>query len=127
AVPAAHCCAADVPLDLLRRSGARAVGLDATVIGRSLDEDIGTAIESGVGLFAGVVASAGGVLSDPAANVDPVRELWSRVGFAPELLSRAVVVAPVCGLGRAAPDHARAALEACRQGARVLREEPRRR
>ncbi|KII00119.1 methionine synthase [Streptomonospora alba] len=126
AVPGAHCCAADAPLDLLRRSGARAVGLDATLIGPSLDDEVGTAIENGVGLFAGVVASAGGVLSAPAANVDPVRELWSRVGFAPELLSRAVVVTPSCGLGRAQPDHARAAIEACRQGARALREEPRR-
>ncbi|MUL42705.1 methionine synthase [Streptomonospora sp. PA3] len=126
AVPMAHCCAADVPLDLLRRSGARAVSLDATLIGRALDEDIGVAVESGVGLFTGVVASAGGILSDPAANVDPVRELWNRVGFAPELLSRAVVVTPTCGLGPAGPDHARAALTACRQAARVLHDEPRR-
>ncbi|GAA1769573.1 methionine synthase [Streptomonospora arabica] len=127
AVPAAHCCAAGVPLDLLRRSGARAVSLDATLIGRALDEDVGTAVEAGVGLFTGVVASTGGVVSDPAANVDPVRELWSRVGLAPEQLARAVVVTPTCGLGSAAPDHARAALDACRRAARVLREDPRRR
>ncbi|GAA4890799.1 methionine synthase [Streptomonospora salina] len=126
AVPGAHCCAPDVPVDLLRRSGARFVGLDTAAIGRSLDDDVGTAVESGVGLFAGVVASADGDVSDPGANVDPVRDLWSRIGFAPESLSRAVVATPACGLGRAAPDYARAALAACRQGARVLREEPRR-
>ncbi|GAB3449037.1 methionine synthase [Streptomonospora sediminis] len=126
AVPMAHCCAAGVPLDLLRRSGARAISVDATLIGRALDESIGTAVEDGAGLFTGVVASAGGVLSDPADTVDPVRELWNRIGFAPEQLTRSVVVTPTCGLGRATPDHARAALQACRQAARVLHDEPRR-
>ncbi|MDA0563075.1 methionine synthase [Streptomonospora sp. S1-112] len=126
AVPVAHCCARAVPVDLLRRSGARAISLDATLLDPAQDDHIGTALEAGVGLFTGVVASAGGILSDPADNVDPVRELWNRIGLAPELLTRAVVVTPTCGLGRAAPDHARAALDACRQGARVLREEPRR-
>ncbi|QBI52956.1 Cobalamin-independent synthase, Catalytic domain [Streptomonospora litoralis] len=126
AVPMAHCCAPELPLDLLQRSGARAISLDATRIGRALDEQIGTAVESGVGVFAGLVASTGGVLSDPADNVGPVRELWHRIGFAPEQLARTVVVTPTCGLGRAAPDHARAALSACRQAARVLHDEPQR-
>ncbi|MFE9245274.1 methionine synthase [Nocardiopsis sp. NPDC006938] len=150
AVPAAHCCAAGVPVDLLRRSGARALSLNARLLGRAHDEMIGDAVEAEVGLLLGVVPStdppatvasrtfeaAPGVattalggstaMSDPAAIVDPVRELWNRLGFSPDLLSRVVVTTPTCGLAGASPRHARAALEAARSGARVLRDEPRR-
>ncbi|WP_199560621.1 methionine synthase [Nocardiopsis sp. L17-MgMaSL7] len=150
AVPAAHCCAAGVPVDLLRRSGARALSVNARLLGRAHDEMVGDAVESGVGLLLGVVPStdqpephpsgASGTaadaataaarrspgMSDPATIVDPVRELWNRLGFSPDLLSRVVVTTPTCGLAGASPRHARAALEAARGGARVLRDEPRR-
>lgn len=131
ALPAAHCCAPAAPVDLLRRSGARALSLDATLLDRSGDEALGTAVEAGVGLLLGTVPAVDApgtatALSDPAANVDPVRELWNRLGFAPGLLARAVVTTPVCGLAGASPGHARAALTACRRAARVLRDEPRR-
>ncbi|WP_159941859.1 MULTISPECIES: methionine synthase [unclassified Nocardiopsis] len=132
AVPAAHCCAASVPIDLLRRSGARALSLNALLLERAHDEAVGTAVEAGAGLLLGVVPPTDGTfarnarMSDPAATVDPVRELWNRLGFSPDLLSRAVVTTPTCGLAGASPRHARAALDACRAGARVLRDEPRR-
>ncbi|MEU3212281.1 methionine synthase [Nocardiopsis alba] len=126
AVPVAHCCAPSVPIDLLRRSGARALGLDAHLLDRSHDEAIGTAVEAGTGLMLGVVPSVDGAgMSDPVTNVDPVRELWNRLGVAPDLLSRAVVTTPTCGLAGASPRYARTALKAVRDGARVLRDEPR--
>ncbi len=160
-VPAVHCCAPGVPVDLLRRSGARALSLDARLLAQAQDDMIGTAVESGVGLLLGVVPAtdqtaaapvptpagarsatrlstpsrnaagpagpppAAPGLSDPATIVDPVRELWNRLGFSPDLLSRAVVTTPACGLAGASPRHARAALKAARDGARVLRDEPR--
>ncbi|MGW5879261.1 methionine synthase [Nocardiopsis terrae] len=150
AVPAAHCCAPGVPVDLLRRSGARALSMNALLLERAHDEMVGDAVEDGVGLLLGTVpatdppasgtpaepgASPAGTrppgsaqapgMSDPAAIVDPVRELWNRLGFSPDLLSAAVVTTPTCGLAGASPRHARAALEAVRAGARVLRDEPR--
>ncbi|USY21330.1 methionine synthase [Nocardiopsis exhalans] len=144
AVPAAHCCAAGVPIDLLRRSGARALSVNALLLERTHDEMVGTAVEDGIGLLLGTVpatdspapapgAAAGPTgrpaadrgMSDPATIVDPVRELWNRLGFSPDLLSRAVVTTPACGLAGASPRHARAALKAARDGARVLRDEPR--
>ncbi|NYJ34164.1 methionine synthase [Nocardiopsis aegyptia] len=147
AVPAAHCCAPGAPVDLLRRSGARALSLDALLLTRDHDEMIGTAVEAGVGLLLGVVPSSDAPrgqtpetsgaatargpqrspgMSDAAATVDPVRELWNRLGITPDLLSRAVVTTPTCGLAGATPGYARAALDAVRAGARVLRDEPRR-
>ncbi|GAA3766076.1 methionine synthase [Salinactinospora qingdaonensis] len=125
AIPAVHCCAPAVPVDLLRRSGARVLGVDATALRQDSDEAIGEAVEEGVGLFLGTVASTDTHLSEPATNVGPIRELWHRLGFDPELLARAVVVTPTCGLAHASPGYARAALAACVAGARVLHEEPR--
>ncbi|MFV2195956.1 methionine synthase [Nocardiopsis sp. LOL_012] len=134
-VPAVHCCAPGAPVDLLRRSGARALGLDARLLTRDHDEALGTAVEAGTGLLLGVVPGidpppAGTVrggprVSDPAATVDPVRELWNRLGINPDLLSRTVVTTPACGLAGASPGYARAALETVRAGARVLRDDPR--
>ncbi|MDE3721673.1 methionine synthase [Nocardiopsis sp. N85] len=132
AVPVVHCCAENAPLDLLRRSGARALSLDAGLLDRRHDDMVGTAVEAGVGLLLGVVPAVDPTpseqarMSDPAANVDVVRELWNRLGFDPDLLSRTVVTTPACGLAGASPHHARAALRAARDGARVLRDEPRR-
>ena len=132
ALPAVHCCSAGAPLDLLRRSGARALSLDAAQLGRRHDEAVGTAVEAGVGLLLGTVPATDPApaeqrrMSDPATTVDVVRELWNRLGFGPDLLSRAVVVTPACGLAGASPHHARAALKAVRDGARVLWDEPRR-
>ncbi|WP_460745558.1 methionine synthase [Nocardiopsis oceani] len=155
AVPAAHCCAPGAPVDLLRRSGARALSMNALLLDRAHDNMVGEAVEAGVGLLLGVVpstdppapavggersgrgrgdareSSSGGSaeapgMSDPATIVDPVRDLWNRLGFSPDLLSRAVVTTPTCGMAGASPQHARAALKAARDGARVLRDEPRR-
>ncbi|TQN30859.1 hypothetical protein FHX37_0747 [Haloactinospora alba] len=124
AVPGAHCCRADPPVDLLRRSGARALSLNARALPTGAEDAVGTAVEDGVGLLLGTVASTDTDLSDPAVNVAPVRELWNRIGFAPELLSVAVAVTPVCGLAGVPVDHARAVLEACGTAARVLRDDP---
>ncbi|GAB3208049.1 methionine synthase [Marinactinospora endophytica] len=126
ALPAAHCCAPKVPIDLLRRSGARALSLDATALTRASDEAIGVAVEEGVGLLLGIVPGVDAVVSDPAVNVGPIRELWNRIGFDPGLLAETVVVTPICGLAGASPRYARTALAACRTAARVLRDEPRR-
>lgn len=127
-----HCCAPDPPVELMQRCGAGALGVPATRLGRAHDEAIGTAVEAGMGLFLGVVPAEdlaaaidpAPALSDPAATVDPVRRMWHRIGFAPDLLTRTVVTTPTCGLAGAAPEQARAALAACRAAARVLRDEP---
>ncbi len=119
-----HCCAAGVPVSLLRRAGAGGVSLDASVLGQRDDEALGEALEAGVVLLAGVVPSLDTTLSDPAATVDPVRRMWRRLGLDPASLSRLVVVTPTCGLAGASPRHARAALQAARAAARVLAEDP---
>lgn len=119
-----HCCAADPPVGLLQRSGARAVSVDAALLATGDDEAIGDAVEAGTALLLGVVPGAGAGLSDLAATVAPVRAMWQRLGFDPGMLASAVVVTPSCGLAGASPAYARAALARCREAGRVLVEAP---
>lgn len=119
-----HCCAPAPPVELLRRAGAGAVSLDATLLTPSDDDALGEAVEAGAGLLLGVVPSADAPLPDLAATLEPVRELWRRLGFEPGLLPETVVVTPTCGLAGASPGHARRALETCVEIARRLADAP---
>lgn len=126
--PIAHCCAPSPPIGVLVDAGVRAVSLDATVLAERDDEAVGAALEANVAFFLGLVptvepaaATAGRSTAQLAA---PARRLWSRLGFAPQLLTQRVVVTPTCGLAGASPAWARAALAESVRLARVLAEEP---
>ncbi|OUD02209.1 methionine synthase [Streptomyces swartbergensis] len=119
-----HSCAPDVPFALLRRAGAAAVSFDFSLLTERDDEVIGEAVEGGTRLFAGVVPSADGPLSDPAGSVMGVRALWRRLGLSPGLLEEAVTVTPACGLAGASPGYARTALAHCVRAARSLADNP---
>ncbi|GGV08960.1 hypothetical protein GCM10010495_22310 [Kitasatospora herbaricolor] len=137
-----HCCAPQVPIPLLRRAGAAGVSLDFSFLTEREDEDLGEAIEAGTRILAGVVpstepaavpappgarpraaAQSAGV-SDPAGSVQGVRTLWRRLGLAPELLGRQVLVTPSCGLAGASPAYARTALSHSVRAARSLVDNP---
>ncbi|PRY02123.1 methionine synthase [Allonocardiopsis opalescens] len=132
AAPAVHCCAPGAPIGLLRGAGADALSLDLSLVRRADYDAIGAAVEAGTGFLLGVFPGTDGGdtrvrtadLSDPAANVSVIRELWRRLGFAPDQLARAVAVTPACGLAGASPGRARAVLAACVRGARALRDAP---
>jgi methionine synthase II (cobalamin-independent) len=119
-----HCCAADVPIPLLRAAGAAALSLDLTAVGERTDEALGVVIESGGGLLLGVVPATDAILSDPSTTVAPVRQLWRRLGLPVETLTEAVVVTPTCGMAGASPQYARAAMARCREAARTLVDDP---
>ncbi|WP_171112767.1 MULTISPECIES: methionine synthase [Streptomyces] len=119
-----HSCAPDVPFALLRRAGAAAVSFDFSLLTERDDDAIGEAVEGGTRLFAGVVPSTDGPLSDPAGSVMGVRTLWRRLGLSPGLLPEAVTVTPTCGLAGASPEYARRALAHCVRAARSLADNP---
>jgi methionine synthase II (cobalamin-independent) len=119
-----HSCAPDVPFALLRRAGAHGISFDFSLLTERDDEVIGEAVEGGTRLFAGVVPTAEGPLSDPAGSVMGVRTLWRRLGLHPGLLADAVTVTPACGLAGASPEHARRALAHCVRAARSLADDP---
>ncbi|MBW4705255.1 MULTISPECIES: methionine synthase [unclassified Micromonospora] len=119
-----HCCAPDVPLELLRTAGAVGVALDLALL-TDLDP-LGEAIDAGLGLLAGVAPTqppSAGRAPTSAQLADRVRGLWDRLGFPRRQLAEQVVVTPACGLAGAGPEYARAVLTACRDAARRLHEE----
>lgn len=125
-----HSCAPEVPIPLLRRAGVAGISLDFGLLTQRHDDDLGEAIEGGTLILAGVVPSTDAAavqseaLSDPAGSVHGVRTLWRRLGLAPELLGRRVVVTPTCGLAGASPAYARRALAAAVRAARSLADNP---
>jgi hypothetical protein len=121
-VPAVvHCCAADVPLGLLRDTGAVAVALDfglLDLLSTATLDRLAEHVETSA-LFAGMDAG-----SSADAVAAPLRELWRRLGLAPERLPERVVVTPACGLAGADPASALRAMRMCREAGRRLREDP---
>lgn len=122
--PIVHCCARDVPFEVLRTAGARGVSLDASLLRRRDEDAIGEAIEAGIAFFLGVVPATDSRPHDIGVVAKPALELWRRLGFTPARLAQQVVLTPACGLAGASPGYARAALARCRDAARVLREDP---
>jgi hypothetical protein len=131
-----HCCAPDVPLELICSAGAAAVALDLDLVERL--DPLGEAIDAGLGLLAGAAPSTGqapppGAGSGSVARggagpwsvavADRVRGLWDRLGIPRARLAEQVVLTPACGLAGATPDYARAVLTACREAARRLHED----
>jgi hypothetical protein len=86
----AHCCAADPPLALFQAAGFAAVGVDLALVG-NLDA-LGSLIDDGVGLFAGVAPASS------TAIADAVKGVWGKLGFPAAQLGDQVVVTPPCGL-----------------------------
>ncbi|MEE1784643.1 methionine synthase [Streptomyces sp. SP17BM10] len=119
-----HCCAPEVPIPLLRRAGVAGVSLDFSLLTERADDDLGEAVEAGTVILAGVVPSTDQEVSDPAGSVQGVRTLWRRLGFAPELLGRRVLVTPTCGLAGASPAYARKALLLAARAAQSLVDNP---
>ncbi|TDC38610.1 methionine synthase [Micromonospora sp. 15K316] len=119
-----HCCAPDVPVELIRSTGAAGLALDLSLV-TDLDP-LGEAIDAGLGLLAGAAPTrppSTGRAPTSAEVADRVRTLWDRLGFPRARLAEQVVVTPACGLAGAPAEYARAVLKACRDAGRRLAEE----
>jgi methionine synthase II (cobalamin-independent) len=116
-----HCCAADVPLQILRDSGAAGVALDLALLdlsGTPTLDRLAEHLETSE-LFAGVDPD-----QPPAVIAATLRGLWRRLGLAPEALPERIVIAPGCGLAGAEPAYAVRAMRTCRETARLLSDDP---
>jgi methionine synthase II (cobalamin-independent) len=113
-----HCCAAGVPLGLLRAAGAAAVSLDLGLV-RDLDA-VGEAVDAGTHLLLGVVPGTDRALPAPKATAARLHERWNELGFPAEQLHTSVTLTPTCGLAGASPAYARAAMAHVREAARYL-------
>jgi methionine synthase II (cobalamin-independent) len=116
-----HCCAGDVPLALLRAAGVDAISLDHGLLDDSANDALGESIEAGLSLWLGVLPAADVAITLDTVR-DPIRRLWSVLGFPTESLAAAVVPTPSCGLARSTPEHARRVLAVLRDAGEWLRD-----
>jgi methionine synthase II (cobalamin-independent) len=108
-----HCCAADIPLGVLRNAGADAISLDMMQLDTTHYDALGEAVEAGVSLWLGVLPATDAPVSFDVARAE-IRGLWSTLGFPLKQLGEAVVATPSCGMSGASPEHVRAVFRTLR-------------
>ncbi|MFV0463121.1 MAG: methionine synthase [Nostocoides sp.] len=112
-----HSCHPRPPVPVLRAAGAGAVSVDINLIGPADWESIAAGVESGTGLYAGVLATDGG--QDRTQAVDGLLRAWDKVGLEVSFLG-GVVTTPACGLAGASVESARSITRTCCDLARDL-------
>lgn len=112
-----HCCSGDVPVKLLRESGADGLSLDTSLLDGPRWEQLAEAVEAGVELWAGAVPTSGA--TDWRASHDRLLGAWRRIGLDESSLAN-LVVTPACGLAGASPSSAVATLRTTRDLAAAL-------
>jgi len=122
-----HCCAAQVPLAVLRSVRPDFVAIDISRLSPRVDyEDLAGLTDDGarllLGVLPGVDTDLGGTTVAQVAA--PVRRLWRDLSYPPERLATQVVLTPSCGLAGASPDYVRSVLTRLREAARSLAEAP---
>lgn len=122
---AVHCCGADVPLDLLRRSAAEAAALDVAQLGARDLDGIGEFLQAGKTIMFGLVPAVRPEKVPTWREVAaPAVTLVDRLGFPRSVLSTQVSVTPACGLAGATPEWARQALEVAGNVADAFQDAP---
>jgi methionine synthase II (cobalamin-independent) len=119
-----HCCAAEVPVAMLRETSIPGLSFDLSLVTRSQYEDLAEWVDAGRALWPGAVPAV-----DPAGTPPGEVELtnrvlgwWSALGFSEPETVPATVVTPACGLAGASPAWARTALSLAERVARNLSE-----
>ena len=116
----AHCCARDVPFDMLRRAGFGAVSVDTELLGQSADEALGAWWDGGGVVVMGAVPSVDDPRLGPEALARRVTGLWGRIGFGMGDVGQRTWLSPACGLAGASPTWAREVGALMRGAARLL-------
>ena len=113
--------AATAPPALVRRAGARFLGVDAGLLGSLDEDDLGEALETGMGLLVGV-GPLTAVAAASRSAVEPLLRTWHRLGLAPGRLAEAAVIMPVDGLEHLGRDAAVDVLRGCVKLGRLVEE-----
>lgn len=123
-----HCCGRPVPFSVIKTAGAGGVSFDAAAVPVRETDRVAEIAEAGLALLVGALptASAARLVTGPPLaprkTAESVVALWRRTGLPPAQMSRQVVLTPACGLAGLSPAAARAALEHCREAARIAPE-----
>jgi methionine synthase II (cobalamin-independent) len=123
-----HCCGQPTPFPEITAAGAAAISFDLALLPVRDTDRVAELAEDGLGLFIGALPSASaqrlatGRPLPPRQTAEQVVTLWRRTGIASDRLAAQVVITPDCGLAGGSPMAARAALEHCREAARIAAE-----
>jgi methionine synthase II (cobalamin-independent) len=123
-----HCCAERTPFPVIKAAGASAVSFDLSLLPPGDTDLIAELASDGLGLLVGALPTRGaerlvsGPPLLPRETAGRVVTFWRRTGLAPGKLAEQVVITPACGLAGVSPAAARAALEHCREAARIAPE-----
>lgn len=120
ATPAVHCCAGNVPFELLRRAGFDAVSIDPMALGTAADQALGTWWDAGGTVVLGVASSTDAARATPDSLARTVSATWQRIGFGIEDVGQRTWLSPSCGLAGASPAWARAVGGLLRRAASML-------
>jgi hypothetical protein len=124
---AVHCCAADVPLSLLRESGVGILSIDLSLHARDNDDILGEHIDSGLQVWLGLSDESGTQapsehrhMAQPVDRlmdngIAAVEALRHRLGFNQDQWAASVSVTPACGLAGVELPHARRIMSATRR------------
>ncbi|BBY35960.1 hypothetical protein MMAN_00940 [Mycobacterium mantenii] len=120
-----HCCAPDVPWNMLQRSTFRAVSVTAGSLNAADLDGIAAFVEPGRTVMLGVVAGDTPPRRPSAEEVaSAVVAVTDRLGFARSALRDRIGVTPACGLARATPEWARTAIGLARKAAEMFAADP---
>jgi methionine synthase II (cobalamin-independent) len=120
-----HCCSADVPWNLLRRSTISAVSFDVeNLVADDLD-GLGEYVDSGRSVVLGLIPA---LAPDRVPAVEELAAaavaVTDRLGFARAVLRERIGISPACGLAGATGEWARTAIGLAQRVAEVLASEP---
>ena len=115
-----HCCAAGVPVELLRSAGVAGVLVDIDQLSSADWDEVGASLEAGVWIGMGALPTDQALSPDQVARrvLPPLRDL----GLEPPVAAR-VVITPACGLALSRRDAAVRALRTLRSAARIVDEQ----
>ncbi|HSE71273.1 MAG TPA: methionine synthase [Nocardioidaceae bacterium] len=120
ALPLAHCCASDVPIDLLLGAGAGGVSVDLASLGPGGYDALAGALERGHTVLLGVVPTREPATVSDKALTERAHRFLDMVGLDPAGVAGRLVITPSCGLAGASPAWARRALDLSARVARNL-------
>jgi methionine synthase II (cobalamin-independent) len=103
-----HCCAAGLPVRVLRSAGAPAISFDLSQVRADQLDGFAEAAQEGLAMLVGVVPSLEPQQSISSADLSrEVLHWWHSMGFPAHELASHCLITPTCGLAGASPSWAR--------------------
>lgn len=118
-----HSCAAEVPVDLVRKAGLDGILLDLSQAGARTWDEVAEALEAGATIGLGALPTDRGVQTSTARQVaDRALRVLRTLGLGPDVTGR-LLITPACGLAGFDRAGAIRALRAVREAAEIVTDE----